>query len=239
MKRIEYIMNKQNLIQEINIKEIKYSGSNIENVDAHIFVFPRVLIYVSESEEDASYIFLTKEKMECFLAITFADYFSSEAVRKRADFDRNMNKFNSLFKRIVLKYISEEDWNEAMDFYTNRRVMDILGEEETYCLAKASKMYGLDVSNPKAEGSALDKLPFVNIQGNGVGWNELCFPAFVKDSRYNEVETNLPCYRAWYKEQIQKQLYRNFTKYSSKIKLCSYGNKYSHSDILLFKSMME
>ncbi len=242
MKSIDYIKGKPELIQEIKIKEIKYTGSTIEEVDAHVLVFPRVIFYVSESDEDAVYIFLTKEKMECFLAITLANYFSGEVVRKRVDFDKNMDKYNMLYKRIVLKFSTEKDWTEAIDFYTNKRITDVLGEEDSFCLSKAAKTFGLafglDLSNKKINDFLFQALPSVNIQGNGVAWNELCFPAFVNDIRYNEVESNLSGCRLWYNESFQNELYGSFVKYSAKIKLCSYSNKFTQSDISLFKSII-
>lgn len=239
MKRIEYIRVKEGLIQEIAIKEIKYSGSNTEEVNAYISVFPRVIIYESESEEDATYIFLTKEKIECFLAITLAEYFSSEVVRKRADFDKNMSRFNALFKRIVLKSDTEADWNDAIDFYTNKRISDVLGEEETYCLSKATKTFSIDISNLKINNSLFEALPSVNILGDGVGWSELCFPAFANDSRYNEVESNLSGCRFWYNEPQQKEPYKRFSRYNTMIKLCSYSNKFTQSDIMLFNRIIK
>lgn len=238
MKRIEYIREKKGLIQEITIKEIKYLGSNSEEVNAYISVFPRVIIYETESEEDATYIFLTKEKMECFLAITLAEYFSSETVRKRADFDNNMNRFNTLFKRIVLKSNTEADWNAAIDFYTNKRIPDVLGEERTYCLSKAIKTFGIYISEQKTNKFLFDTMPSVNIQGNGIGWSELCFPAFVNDTRYNEVESNVSGCRFWYNEPLQEESYKRFSRYNTKIKLCSYGNKFTQSDVALINCMI-
>lgn len=238
MKRTEYIREKDGLIQEIPIKEIKYSGSITEEVNAYISVFPRVVIYETESEDDATYIFLTKEKMECFLAITLAEYFSSEVVRKRADFDKNMCKYSSLFKRIVLKANSDNEWSVDIDFYTNKRIANVLGHEEEFCLSKAIKAFCMDMTNLKTNESLFQKLPYINIQKNGVGWSELCFPAFANDVRYSEVESNLSGCRFWYNEPTYNEFYKRFSRYNSKIKLCTYGNKFTHSDIVLFNSII-
>lgn len=238
MRNIEYLKTRKSLIQGIPVKEIKYAGSATEEVNAYIAVYPRVIIYESESEDDATYIFLTKEKMECFLAITLAEYFTSDIVRKRADFDNNMNMHSYLFKRITLKGSSEEDWTEAIDFYTNKRMQDVLGEEEGYCFSKATKENGLNISDKERRDFLFDKLPFVGIQKNGVGWNEPCFPAFTNDTRYNEAESNMSGFRAWYNEEANKEDYRRFTRFSAEIKLCSYGNKYTQSDILMFRKIL-
>lgn len=239
MNRINYIRERQNLIEEIPVKEIKYAGSNIISVKSYIFVFPRVIIYESEGEGDATYIFLTKERMECYIAINMAEYFSSGTIRKRADFEKNMNRYSFLFKRIVVKESTEKEWTDSIDFYTNKRIPDVLGIEDHLCFSKALKKYFNKTLTENIKQILNESLPFVNVVNEGKEWKELCFPMFANDKRFEEVKEKTTAFRGWYKDKIINASYSRLNKLSCKIKLCSYDNKFTQSDISLMYNLVK
>lgn len=238
MNKIDYIRTREKLIQEIQIKEVKYTGSTVEEIPASILVFPRVIIYESACSDDATYIFLVKERMECVLAFIIAEYFSSDAIRKRADFEKNLREYNFLFKHIIAKDITENEWVETINFYTNKRIIEVLEKEESYYLTSAIRNFLNTPLTDELKNLMHSCLPFVTIQKRGDKWNELCFPAFDNDKRYIEVESAHSPIRVWYNFKIQENGYSHFIKQSCLIKLCSYNNRYSQSDIMFISKMI-
>ena len=233
MNTIDYIRSKGNIIQEIAVNELKYIGSTQSVCRASLFVFPRVIIYEIHGGNDATYIFLTEEKIECYLAFALLDYFEGDVVRKRIDFDKNMDMYLPLFKRYIVLHNSDEAWMNNINFFTDSRLPEIMQVSDKKNISAAIREASLGKKNFKEIEKMKAVLPIVRVSCNWKEKDEFCFPAFLSDKRFMEITSPGTSHRQWYGERIKEKPYSSFTKNGISVKLCSYQDIYSTSDILL------